>query len=287
MELRVPARKVTLITFPADDAVFNERVAELVRGPEDAGEPSDGVALAQRLTAALRIVHPDVATSWRASIAGFGDRVLYVFRDGTAASTLGGDDWIDAASCARVVTDPAGAYLDANDAAVELFGVRRDDIIGSRAGRFTEPDARITDADALWRALQKRGKLHSLATVRRAGGELVAVEFITLRDGDGPGRNATYIRPLGRTRPTIDDEARTLVAEVGGLQRDAKELLETLPPMSPDHETALRLVLGLRFAHDRLLQTKQSTRAMIDSSARQVRTARQTLDDLRARRRRD
>ncbi len=106
------------------------------------------------------------------------------------------DDWIALAATARVVTDQTGQYLDANEAAVALFGVSRERILQARAGAFTEADARIEDAGALWRALQATVRLHSLALVRRPDGSAVSVEFMTLRDGDGPGRNVTHLRTL-------------------------------------------------------------------------------------------
>ena len=121
---------------------------------------------------------------------------MYVFRDGTAASALT-EDWTDLATTARLVTDSTGQYLDANEAAVTLFGVTRDRILEARAGAFTEPDARIGDADALWRALRTTGRLHSLAVVCRPDGSTVHVEFITVHDGDGPNRSVTYLRSLG------------------------------------------------------------------------------------------
>ena len=192
MDLRAPSDNVTVVTFPADDAVFAQRVHDWL---EDAGG-ARGNWEATDLADTLRRVHPHVTTQWRDRLAGFGDRVLYVFRDGTAMSSIDSDEWITLDATARVVTDQAGQYLEANEAAVALFGVSREHILQARAGAFTEADARIEDADALWRALQVTGRLHSLALVRRPDGSAVSVEFMTLRDGDGPGRNVTHLRTL-------------------------------------------------------------------------------------------
>jgi len=149
------------------------------------------------LTAALASVHPGVSVSPRDSLAGFGDSVLYVFRDGTARARHHGTDWTGDDDTARLVTDEAGRYVEANDGAARLFGVRHEEIIGAKAGSFTRPDARIQDADALWHALANTGELHSLAVVQCSDGTQVPVEFVTLRDADGPGRHVTYLRAVG------------------------------------------------------------------------------------------
>ena len=194
MNVRAPDHNVNVVTFPAGDVVFSQRVNDWLDHPDRARGDWDGADL----EAALRRVHPRVSTSWRDRLAGFGERVLYVFRDGTVTSSIEDDDWITLESTARVVTDATGQYVDANEAAVQLFGVSRERILQEKAGAFTETDARIADADALWRALQTTGRLHSLALVCRPDGSAISVEFITLRDDDGPGRNVTYLRALER-----------------------------------------------------------------------------------------
>jgi PAS domain S-box-containing protein len=183
---------LTALTFPADDAVFALRVREALHELADSG----GEDIEKGLTKRLRQVHPNVATRRRASLAGFGGRTIYVFRDGTALSSLRDESWTGEVSTARVVTDDEGRYLEANEAAAELFGVTRDEIVGREAGSFTRPDARIDQPDALWRALSTSGTLHSLAVLRCADGSEESVEFITIRDGDGPRRHATFLRPI-------------------------------------------------------------------------------------------
>jgi PAS domain S-box-containing protein len=189
VEVRARHHDLTVVTFPADDAVFAERVAELVEDPLAARDD-----VASVLEARLRRVHPRVGTSFREPMAGFGDRVLYVFRDGSPLSAFSDHGWASHADTARVVTDATGRYVDANAAAEELFGVSRDEILGARAGTFTRPDDRIGDADALWGALAKHGRLHSLAVLTCPDGSEESVEFITVLDADGPGRNVTSLR---------------------------------------------------------------------------------------------
>ena len=132
----------------------------------------------------------------RDPLAGFGDPTLYVFRDGGIASKLGSQAWMDEPDTARMVTNAAGLYVEANEPAGELFGLSRDEIIGHPAGTFTEPDARIEDPQKLWATLEASGELHSLAVIHRSDGR-VRVEFITHRNADGQGRHVTWLRPVG------------------------------------------------------------------------------------------
>ena len=174
--------------FPTDDAVLKERVHEVL-----AADPTcDPNAFASTLEQRLQAVYPQLRVRRRASLAGFGQTALYVFRDGGATAHDNTGSWIDEPLTARVVSDASGTYLAANEAAAALFGVSCAEIIGRRAGDFTRPDARV-DAGALWEVLERTGRLHSFALVTAAEG-VRRVEFITIKDGDGPGRNVTYLR---------------------------------------------------------------------------------------------
>ncbi|MEA2518230.1 MAG: hypothetical protein QOF49_310 [Chloroflexota bacterium] len=191
MELRTTV-PVTAHTFPANDAVLAEWVREILR--DAAGQTADEAV--ETVTRRVRAVHPGVSVSVRTPMAGFGDAPsLYVFRDGTALSKHR-EDWIDEPDVARLVTDASGRYVSANEAAADLFGVDVDDIIGRLAGSFTRPDVRISDADALWEALAATGRLHSLTNVQRLDGSDVPIEFVTIKDGDGIGRNVTVMRAV-------------------------------------------------------------------------------------------
>jgi PAS domain S-box-containing protein len=121
--------------------------------------------------------------------------VIYVFRDGSAVSR-DRDDWTDSAGVARLVTDSTGRYVAANDEAATLFGVTTNEIIGRPAGSFTRPQPRIPKRDARWHALEASGRLYSLTRVQPANGSESAIEFVTIKDGDGPGRNVTFLRSV-------------------------------------------------------------------------------------------
>jgi hypothetical protein len=113
---------ITALPFPSDDLVFAARVWEILRKtPADSADEA-----IERLCSRLRPVHPHVAARIRAEIAGFGrSPVVYVFRDGTTRQSLS-DVWLDDPAAARVVSDRAGTYLEANDPAAALFGVPRE-----------------------------------------------------------------------------------------------------------------------------------------------------------------
>jgi len=187
-----PATRATVVarTIPASDAVLAERVRELVdrgleRGPAD---------LCEALETRLRDVYPDIRATLRTDIAGFGETLVYVFRDGSVGASLA-EDWIYDADTARLVTNGSGTYVEVNTPAERIFGRTSDEIVGSKAGTFTRADARVEDAAAMWRALDHTGRLHSLAIVTSRDGTETPVEFVTVKDGDGCGRNVTYLRP--------------------------------------------------------------------------------------------
>ena len=85
MDIRAPSAIVTVVTFPADDVVFAQRVGHWL---DDVGRSRDDWDLAPDLEAALRGVHPHVVARWRERLAGFGSPVLYVFRDGSARDAI-------------------------------------------------------------------------------------------------------------------------------------------------------------------------------------------------------
>jgi PAS domain S-box-containing protein len=182
--------RVVVRTFPTSDLVFAERVRDLLQRELERNHEDVREALETR----LRNVYPRVRATIRTEVAGFGDTVIYVFRDGSIAASLMADDWIDDPATARLVSDQAGTYVEANAQAESLFGRSAEEIVSRKAGSFTRPDARIQDADAVWRALEHTGRLHSLAIIRCRDGTETPVEFVTIKDGDGPGRNVTYLR---------------------------------------------------------------------------------------------
>ena len=190
MEKRDAPDRFVARTFPTSDLVFAEYVREVLhRTSRGNKEP-----VREALEVSLRNVYPDVRVSIRADVAGFGDTLLYVFRDGSIGASLAAEEWIEDPSAARVVTDPTGTYVEVNEPAERLFGRGAAEMIGWKAGSFTRPDDRVEDAEAVWRALEQSGRLHSLALISCVTGSDTPVEYVTVKDGDGPGRNVTYLR---------------------------------------------------------------------------------------------
>jgi PAS domain S-box-containing protein len=182
--------KVVGRSFPTDDLVLAERVQELLRRERR----KDPARIAAGIETQLRAVYPNVRVSLRDDVAGFGDAMIYVFRDGSASRVPDPQSWIEDEATARAVTDANGVYVEANEAAARLFGRSVESIIGATAGTFTRADSRIEDRGALWRMLQQTGRLHSRAIVCAEDGSETRVEFITLKDADGPDRHVTYLR---------------------------------------------------------------------------------------------
>lgn len=180
---------ITALTFPPGDAVFALRVDEALAPMSD----SSTEEAVEHLYTTLRPVHPDVRVTVRSDIAA-DTPVIEVHRDGGTPRPHR-PEWIFEDLAARVVTDGRGMYVDANDDAARLFGVPRDRIIGQPAGTFTRPDVKISDAAALWALLEREGELHSRAILRRGDATELPVEFVTVRDADGPGRHVTFLRP--------------------------------------------------------------------------------------------
>src|SRR6188768_1223815 len=145
--------RVVARTFPTSDVIFAERVRELLQRKSEANAQQ----LCAAIEASLRHVYPQVRAAIRTEVASFGDISIYVFRDGSVATSQTADDWIDDPATARVITDPTGTYVEANEPAERLFGRTATEIVGRKAGSFTQPDDRVEDADAVWRALEQTG----------------------------------------------------------------------------------------------------------------------------------
>src|SRR3954466_2293935 len=75
-------------TFPTDDAVFAERVREVLG---EVGTPDLQQTVAA-LIGRLQSVHPGTTASIRSEMAGFGGPIVYVYRDGSAVPTAHHDE---------------------------------------------------------------------------------------------------------------------------------------------------------------------------------------------------
>ena len=83
--------------------MFAERVRDLFRR----GLPPHPAGICEAIEASLRHVYPQVRTAIRADLAGFGDTLIYVYRDGSVTASLTADDWT-VARLNSVLVAPSG-----------------------------------------------------------------------------------------------------------------------------------------------------------------------------------
>jgi len=137
---------------------------------------------------------------------------------------------------AVVIADDERRYVDANEAAAQLFGVRREALIGLRIDDFVVGSDH-GGADAAWRAMLDAGEQRGEVTLMRPDGELRLIEY-SARAHFVPGRHLSILRDVtGRRAAERDRElAQNRFAVVAEL---AQTLSQTLDPV----------VVGARVAH--------------------------------------
>jgi PAS domain S-box-containing protein len=92
-----------------------------------------------------------------------------------------------------VATDDR-VYVDANPAACELFGVSREELLGSTLEDFV-PEGQRDAAQELWGAFIKRGYMDGEFVLRRADGTL-RVADLRVRAGFLPGQHLSVLRDV-------------------------------------------------------------------------------------------
>lgn len=183
----ITVRDVVLLCFPPTDAVFSGVVRDLVTAAEDL-EPD---ALERR----LRRVYPRAVVRPRHQLASLRGPAWYAYRDGRYSPFVDAP-WWDAPTVARLVIDGEGAYLDGNEAALELLGTDLRSLRSMTSGDLTSPEYREL-VPWIRQLLIDTGELHSTSMVRpRDGRPDVPVEYHFVRDGDGPGRHVSWMRPI-------------------------------------------------------------------------------------------
>jgi PAS domain S-box-containing protein len=184
----ITVSNATLLCFPEIDVAFGSFVRETYAS---LATPSQ-----ETLERDVRRIYPSTVVRERETLAGFGERAFYVYRDGRH-SPFGEDGaWWETPECARLVIGPDGRYEDGNEAALELFGVDRDALLQARSGDFTTPEHR-SHVPWLLQLLRDTGELHSTSVLRpRHGGPDLAVEFHLRLAEDGSGRMISSFRPV-------------------------------------------------------------------------------------------
>jgi len=177
---------IVLLCFPPTDRALRRKATELLAALP--GPTPDS------LEAVLRPFYPRIVVRERADVAGFGERGWYVYRDGRV-SPFGGDRWWTDPGAARTVIAADGAYVDANDVALELLGIGRAALASARAGDFTSPEHR-ENVPWLRQLLLDTGEVHSTSIMRRGNGEDVEIEYHLELDPAVPGQWISSFRPL-------------------------------------------------------------------------------------------
>jgi two-component system, cell cycle sensor histidine kinase and response regulator CckA len=97
----------------------------------------------------------------------------------------------DAALDAVIISDEAGIVVEANPAAVELFGVAHDELVGTSTARFLGG----IDMSALRERFEREGQLRVEVDIVRPDGSHRAVESVA-RANFVPGRNLSILRDI-------------------------------------------------------------------------------------------
>jgi len=182
----VIVRDVALLCFPPDDAVFSAFVRRTF-GQLAGDSPAD-------LQPELRSLYPRAVVRSREPLASLAGTAWYVYRDGRYSPFVDGPPRWAEPTAARVVSDDAGCYVDANQPALDLLGVSLEELRRSRAGDFTPP---VYGAEAPWilQLLRDTGELHSISMLRSRKDEPdAAVEFHFEKDAAGPGLHVSTLR---------------------------------------------------------------------------------------------
>jgi PAS domain-containing protein len=188
-----------LAPFPHDEALIAHADVALDRlgscSPED-------------LQRELRATYPDVSVQRQSQIAQMTlEPVWYVFRDGHLGPALSPDSWLDDNLPTFVIGDD-GTYLDANDAASDLLGLRVEHIRGARIGSFTRHEATEDAGVRAFAVLARTGYLESTAVVAGSpDADGLLVDYRITKQPDGryqmvmrPRRAAGADEPNSRTR---------------------------------------------------------------------------------------
>jgi PAS domain S-box-containing protein len=99
---------------------------------------------------------------------------------------------------AILVANDAGEYVEANDAACDLFGVSLEGLLGARLEDFVEPAERHQTRLA-WQSFLEQGEQEGEFTLYRPDGEMRDLEF-KARAGFLPGRHLSVLRDVSERK---------------------------------------------------------------------------------------
>jgi PAS domain S-box-containing protein len=169
---------VVLQTFPHDDLVFRVHV--------EAAQARIGKWLRPEIEAEIRAAYPAAVVRPAEMLAQSEPGVVrwYAYRDGHFEPAAAEADWWDDPELARTVTS-GDRYVEANQAAADLFGVSREEIVGARSGSFVRHENNEEVRARFYTLLAEVGMLHSTAVVVRPDGEEIPIEYRITREAPG------------------------------------------------------------------------------------------------------
>ena len=150
---------------------------------------------------------------------------------------------------ALCLTDDEGTYVDANEAATDLFGCRRDELIGRSVADFTPPELEF---EPVWETFLERGEMRGEFELHRPDGDVRTTEFVARAD-ILPGTHLSAIRDvserasdrmeLGRRTEMLSKVFETspvgiVVIDADGTIVDANDRAETVLGLERSEITA-------------------------------------------------
>lgn len=166
---------------------------------------------------------------------------------------------------AILLADDRGLYVDANPAACELTGYRREELLERTILDLTPEDHRPAGRD-LWRAFLTRGRMEGEYSLTRKDGRAVEVEFRAVAHVL-PGLHLSILRDVGERRRLEKEVLEIASAEqrrigqelhddagqvLTGLGLMARVLADRLEQDSPGRKIAARIVDGIGEVLDRI-----------------------------------
>jgi PAS domain S-box-containing protein len=152
--------------------------------------------------------------------------------------------------------DAAGNFLDADDAALEILGRARADVVGHNATEFMVQPPSAPERAALEAEWERAGSpdVEGATSIRRPDGSIVRVRFlITPRQGGG---SIALMEPLHQNSST-GTTIRT-VGYVLAQWRAAERRLDVLDPSSEEAHVILAEVAVLRTRYHQLVEERRA-----------------------------